>query len=192
MRQQRFSAGILFSTVLWIGANLLLGILLLTDASSAEASASARVLQLVTPTPSPPRPSPDSYLQFYGTILGALATVVAAVIAGLFVVYQVRKNRRLEREKQEMERENQRMQAQLDAAREQRQHQNELERMQYDDRLRTQREERERKEAARAKAKAAMRHAQTPAERERAYHEALHADAEISQLQILDMSQPWR
>src|SRR5437660_6072171 len=112
MRQQRFSVGILFSSVLWIGANLLLGILLLTSASSAEASASARVLQLATPTPSPPGPSPDSYLQFYGTILGALATVVAAVIAaviaGLFVVYQVRKNRWLEREKQEMERENQR------------------------------------------------------------------------------------
>jgi GTPase SAR1 family protein len=120
-------------------------------------------------------------------IAPALATILAAIIGVVLVFYQVRKNHQLEREKQQM-------QLQLGTALDRQRFLEELEKMRYADRLTAGRKERERErqqqESANASAKAAMHRARTPAERREAYREAIHADPDISQLQILEMSQP--
>ena len=176
--------------MLWIGVNLLLGALFVVEVLPARAF-SSQSLQLATATPtSTPTiaaPSPDPYLQFYGTIAGALATILAAFIGGGFIIYQMRKNHRLERDKQQM-------QSRLEIALDHQQFLEDLGKMRYGERLATEREERERERQRRTAAndsvKTAMRRAKTPSERKKAYREALHADPDISRLQILEMSQP--
>ena len=170
-------------------------ILLHLNAAPAHAFSFAPAVQpIATPIPSPPSPSgpsPDASLQFYGSLSTALiaagATIIAAVIAGIVVVYQVRRNHRLELEKQQL-------QFQLDAARQQRQNIAELDKMRYAEKLTVEREEKERERqqriAAAEAAKATMKAAQTPAQREQAYREAIRHDPDITHLQILDMSQP--
>src|SRR5437588_10601025 len=104
MKRKHFRFGILLLNALWIGVSLLSGIQL----SNAYAFSYSRMTYFisVTPTPSAPSsPSPGSFLQFFGSIIGAVAVIVAAIITavggGLFIVYQVRKNHRLELEKQQ-------------------------------------------------------------------------------------------
>ena len=131
MKQKQLKPGPLLGGVLWIGANVLLGVLLSLAPSWARAFSLTQAARAtaVTPVPTPPvAPSPDSYLQFYGSILAALATITAAVIGGVFIVYQVRKSNRLQRE-------NQQMQNQLQVELERQRHRSELGKMRYSDRL---------------------------------------------------------
>ncbi len=191
MRQKLFVLGKYFLIMLWIGANLLLGVCFVAKAPTVQAFSIPQRQQFVTPTPpSTPTittPSSDSYLAFYGTIILALATILAALIGGGFIIYQVRKNKRLEREKQQM-------QSQRDIALDRQRFLEDLGKVRYGERLVAEREERERERqrrvAAHASAKATMHRAKTPSERKKAYGKAIHIDPDISQLQILEMSQP--
>src|SRR5258708_3269199 len=176
-------------SVLWIEVNLFLGVLPFSFESTAHAFSAAP-----PPTPTPSAPSADANLQFFGTLLLAVATIAAALIGGIFIVYQVRKNRKLEHENQRIQRENQDIQRRLDVAQHYQQLEDDVERARYDDWLVARREaqehERQRRIQAHAAAKSVMVRAQTPVQREEAYRKAVHADPNISQLQILDMTHP--
>ncbi len=138
-----------------------------------------------------PAPSPDANLTFYGAILAA---IIGAIIVGLFGLFQFFRSRKYEHENQRIRQRNEELQRRLDKASQIKQFENEIEKMQYENILATRREalvrERERKASTRAAVRAVMVQAQTPGERVEAYRKALHADTNISQLQILDMAYP--
>ncbi|GHP00030.1 hypothetical protein KSF_100770 [Reticulibacter mediterranei] len=169
----------------WLATNVCFSLLYFLNPSPTYVFSFAQSIQ---PTATPPSgPSPDARLSFYGSLLAAFTTIIAAVIAGVFIVYQVRKNRRLELEKQQI-------QFQLDETLQRQQNQAELGKIFYSEKLSIQREEKERerqqRNSAAEAARAAMISAQTPEEREQAYREAIRHDIDITHLQILDMSQP--
>jgi HEAT repeat protein len=147
---------------------------------------------VASPTPTPPAaPLSDASL-------GAIATITGAIIAGLFGIlyirYQAHQNKALERENERVLREKEDMQRRLDAASRRQQFEEDIEKSRYNDWLTARREaqerERQRKYDAHAAARHVMLQARTPAEYDEAYRKALHADANISQLQILDMAHP--
>src|SRR5579864_4673769 len=86
------------------------------------------------------------------------------------------------------------MQQRLDSALRREQFEDEIEKIRYEDwlvaRREAQEQERERKKSVRNAARSVMVQAQTTAEREKAYREAIHAEPNIAQLQILDMAHP--
>ncbi len=142
--------------------------------------------QAQTSSPSPAL-SPEAILGFVGAI-------VAAIIGGLFGIYQTHRVNKLEYEKRKSEQEKQEMQQRLDNALRQEQFEDEIEKIRYEDwlvaRREAQEQERERKKSMRNAARSVMVQAQTTAEREEAYRKAIHADPNIAQLQILDMAHP--
>ena len=144
-----------------------------------------------TPTPTPSTPSSSDLFGLLGNLIVALATIGAAVIAGIFgfryLRYQTRKA-------EELECKNRELQQRLDSVSHGQQFTDELEKSRYEDWLVARREaqerERLRKVNARAAAQSIMKQAHTLAERDEAYRKALHADSSISQLQVLDMAHP--
>src|SRR5258708_34042417 len=82
-------------SVLWIEVNLFLGVLPFSFESTAHAFSAAP-----PPTPTPSAPSADANLQFFGTLLLAVATIAAALIGGIFFGYPWARNRKLQHENQ--------------------------------------------------------------------------------------------
>src|SRR5260370_22071660 len=102
MKRIRVQSVILFLvTMLWIGSDLLLSTFPFSIPSSAYAFS---IIHLSTPTPVP-TPSPDARLGFNGTLLTAVAAIVAAILGALITVlfgffsisYHARKTKELER-----------------------------------------------------------------------------------------------
>src|SRR5579859_7864172 len=144
----------------------------------AEPSLAHPFLLGSTPTPvvAPVSSAPpsDAFLGLIGNIVVALATLVAALIAGIFgwryLRYQTHKT-------QELARKNQELQQRLESASRGQQFADELEKSRYDDWLVERREaqdrERQRRKHAHAEARATMLQAQTLVEREAAYRNAI-------------------
>jgi NACHT domain len=109
-------------------------------------------------------------------LIGLAGVIVVAFISGMFVLYQVRRNTQLEREKQEEQFRHDEEMARL---------QKELE-LQYKAKEQEQQQEATKAEALRLK----MLLDQTNSERATTYRQSLHADPRISHLQILDMNRP--
>ena len=157
MKRKHFRLVNLLLSMLWIGISLLSGFQLFMVSSSAYAFSYSRVAHFigVTPTPTlPSGPSADSSLQFNGAIIaaiiGACALITAAIIAGVFAVYQMNKNHKMELKNREQ-------QHQADLALERQRHEAELERMRYSDKLSAEREEQERERQHRVEANTAAR-----------------------------------
>jgi HEAT repeat protein len=182
------SSILLIINILWIVGNLFLGSQLPLSIGFTNVFPSSTPTPNGTSTPTTATPSPDAYLSFVGVITAA---IVGALIAGLFgiifVIYQARKNR-------ELSQENQAMQFRLNATQADQRFQEEIDKTRYSDwviALREARErERQRKLAIREAAKETMVQARSATDREQAYRKALHADPNITQLQILDMTYP--
>ena len=109
---------------------------------------------------------------FIGTIVGALIT---ALLAGVFIVYQMRRTTRNEKERQEEQFRQEERMARL---------QKELE-VQYKVKEQEQQNDATKAEALRMKMLLAPN-----SERLKTYRESLHTDPRISKLQILDMNRP--
>jgi HEAT repeat protein/energy-coupling factor transporter ATP-binding protein EcfA2 len=109
-------------------------------------------------------------------LIGAAAALAAALIAMGVAFYQIRQNRRIEREKAEL----------------QLRHDREIERYRHelDAQFAAKQQEEEIKTATLEVARHDMLRAQTREEQARAYRRALHVDPRISRLQILEMSRP--
>lgn len=111
-----------------------------------------------------------------GPLIAFAGVILASLIAFGGVIYQIRRNARIEREKLAL-------QAELDR-----------ERIRYQDEINAtraaQERQRQRNEMDAEAALAAMERAKNIAERDQAYRDALKADPRISRLQILDMSHP--
>ncbi|MBV9707197.1 MAG: DUF1168 domain-containing protein, partial [Chloroflexi bacterium] len=135
-----------------------------------------------TPT-SASTPSAELDPAVIAAIIGLGGAILAALIAGGFVVYQQRKNAELQRLQHKQAQEN----AQLQHKQAQ-----EIARLQQElqEQAQTKERERQRKEMNAADALAAMQHATTLAERVQAYRDSLRADPRIARLQILDMDRP--
>lgn len=149
-------------------------------------SKSLGVLLLSTPTPSSSL-SPDASLGFIGAVATAL---LAGFFGWRYIHYTVQKTRELEQEKQK----NENLQRRLDQLEQYRQLEDEFVRKQDEEwrsaRREAQEQEKQRKAQAQTAVRTIMGQAHTPAQQEEAYRQALHADANISQLQILDMAHP--
>src|SRR5436853_1415866 len=146
---------------------------------------------LGTPTSTP---SPDANLAFYTTVLAAIIAALVSIAAIVISIIQFSKSRQYERENQRIQQQNEELQRRLDKAAQSKQFENEIEKIQYENILATRREtlerERQRKASTRDAARAVMVQAKTSGERTEAYRKALHADTNISHLQILDMAYP--
>ncbi|HZR41041.1 MAG TPA: HEAT repeat domain-containing protein [Ktedonobacteraceae bacterium] len=112
----------------------------------------------------------------WGALIGLLGVIIGGLIAGGFVIYQVRRNAFLQKKMQE----------------EQFRHDQEMERMRKELEIQYKaREQQEQQAVTEAEAlRLKMLLAQTNEERGKAYRQALHADPRISRLQILDMNRP--
>ncbi|MBV9688811.1 MAG: hypothetical protein JO202_03765 [Ktedonobacteraceae bacterium] len=134
---------------------------------------------LLSPAATPtPASTPSGGLD--PTVIAAMITsavaILAALIAGGFVVYQQRKNAEQARENAQL----QHKQAQEIAHLQQ----------ELQEQAQTKERERQRKEMNAGAALAAMQRATTLAERAQAYRDSLRADPRIARLQILDMDRP--
>lgn len=106
--------GRLLMALLWSGINLFLGLYFPRSTTPAHAFSLAQQAQ-----PTPPGPSPDALVGAFATIVAALLT---ALIAAIVVIYQMRKNN-------DQEHKNKQKQSQLDTALQRQQRQAELEKM---------------------------------------------------------------
>jgi GTPase SAR1 family protein len=155
--------------------------------SSSFAASPAPSSTTTTSSQSSNETSNSSNTPILVALISLASAVIVALIGGMFIVYQVRRNVKLLRE---LERERTESQTNLERER----IRAELERIRFQDRITAvrsaQEQERQRKEMNTEASVVAMRQAQTAAERAQAYRNVLHADPHIARLQILDMSQP--
>ena len=148
MKRKYARLGMFLLSVMWVGSNLLLGAQFVVTSSPTQAFSNSQAAQLDTVTPTPTPPSGfflDSTI--IAAIIGAVAVVVAAIIGGAFIVYQVQKNHKLEIERLHQ-------QSQSELALERQRHEAELQKMRYGERLNAEREEQERERQRRAAANA--------------------------------------
>ena len=193
MKWKLFGLSILCATILWIWIIIPQNILWKDSITSAEALTINTSSALVsTPTSTPSSQSTHgsgsgSDSNVFAPWIAATASIIVALIGGMFIMYQVRRNSELQGEL-----ERQRIESQRELERER--IRSELERISYQDRLTAARNAQEReiqRKAMEANASVTlMRNARTKTERIQAYREVLHADPRIAQLQILDMNQP--
>jgi len=193
MKWKLFGLSILCATILWIWIITPQNILWKDSITSAEALTINTSSALVsTPTSTPSSQSTHgsgsgSDSNVFAPWIAATASIIVALISGMFIMYQVRRNSELQGEL-----ERQRIESQRELERER--IRSELERISYQDRLTAARNAQEREIQRKAMEASAsvtlMRNARTKTERVQAYREVLHADPRIAQLQILDMNQP--
>src|SRR6266516_815975 len=120
---------------------------------------------LATATPTSPGAPITIYTTLLAGIIGGACAVIAALIAGIFIVYQTRQSAKL-------------------------QHNVMLMQAELEKKTKTTEQDEQRKEADAEKLRIASLLAKTTAERVAFYRQAIHADPRISSLQILSMSRP--
>jgi predicted NACHT family NTPase len=124
-------------------------------------------------------------------VINAGAVILAALLAGifgfLFIRYQISKTR-------ELERENERLQTLLGNQLREQQFEDDFEKSRYEAwqsaRQEERERERERRKSSQATTRTIMAQSRTATEREDACRQAIRADPNIAQLQILDMAHP--
>lgn len=179
----------------WIALTCMSGI--------SQASSSYSLLPYSSPMASPPALSQQPHVtnttySIDPVVLAALIGLIGALIAGIFVIYQVHFTAKMEQQRQEYQRKYEQKIQEDHEKNEQKiqeqqfQHDQEMARLQKE--LEEQYKSKEREEEREATKIEAIRLrmllAQTNDERAKAYRQALHADPHISRLQILDMNRP--
>jgi len=126
-----------------------------------------------------------------GALIGAISVVLAALIAGIFVIYQVRRAAKIEQKRQEEQHRHEKEMLRLQLE-EQRRHDAEVRRLQEElDRQSKAKARDEQSAADRAeKLRVETLLAKTNEERIDLYRKSLHTDPRIACMQILTMSRP--
>lgn len=187
---------IAIAIIVVITLTLLIGLGILWELNSVQVNSNPTIVLPLSPTSSPSSASTtpinaQPQMGINPTVIVALlalaGSVIAALITGMFAVYQLRRNTQMDRERRD----------------EQFQHEQDMERLKKELEAEFKVKERDLEAQYRAKEQEDLRkaneaeelrlqmeRAQNNAERDKAYRLALHAYPLISRLQILDMSRP--